>query len=230
MADQAQSIDNSAVTTDVGQGTAANPPFKQSDRNRLRVMVRAQAKREGMPSDLAEAVAHVETGFHPEMIGTVGEIGLMQVRPSTAAMLGFQGTNDQLASSDINIRYGVTYLAQAWRLANGDICRTLMKYRAGHGEERMTFRSAQYCQRAKIYLSEMKSELAKNFTAQDIALPAYVDIPPNSNRVADLRSKRPPKFHSSEEFWAWKEAQIAGRREKVHEKWAHMAGAKLGFR
>jgi len=38
----------------------------------------------------------------------------------------------------VNIHYGVTYLSQAWRLANGDLCRALMKYRAGHGEEMMS--------------------------------------------------------------------------------------------
>ena len=42
----------------------------------------------------------------------VGEIGLMQVRPSTAAMLGFDGDTTELAKPEVNIRYGVTYLAR----------------------------------------------------------------------------------------------------------------------
>jgi soluble lytic murein transglycosylase-like protein len=69
----------------------------------------------------------------------------MQIMPSTARMLGFVGTNADLAVPDTNIHYGVTYLAQAWRLAGGDLCTAVMKYRAGHGESRFSFLSVNYC-------------------------------------------------------------------------------------
>ncbi len=69
----------------------------------------------------------------------------MQILPSTARMLGFSGTAAELAAPETNIRYGVTYLAQAWRLAGGDICTAVMKYRAGHGEKRFSYRSVDYC-------------------------------------------------------------------------------------
>jgi hypothetical protein len=51
------------------------------------------------------------------------------------------------------IRLGVTYLAKAWNLAHGDLCRALTKYRAGHGEEQMTLLSVEYCRRAREHLS-----------------------------------------------------------------------------
>jgi soluble lytic murein transglycosylase-like protein len=73
------------------------------------------------------------------------EIGLMQILPSTARMLGFSGTNADLAVPATNIHYGVTYLAQAWRLAGADLCTAVMKYRAGHGETRFSFLSVNYC-------------------------------------------------------------------------------------
>ena len=92
----------------------------------------------GLPADIADAVVQVESNYNPRVIGGVGEIGLMQIRPQTAAMLGFRGSAEDLAKPEVNIHYGVTYLSKAWRLANGDLCRTLMKYRAGHGEEVMT--------------------------------------------------------------------------------------------
>jgi hypothetical protein len=88
-------------------------------------------------------------------VGGVGEIGLMQVRPTTAAMLGFRGSHAELAEPEANIRYGVAYLAKAWRLAGGDLCRALMKYRAGHGEETITPLSAEYCRRAKVHLADL---------------------------------------------------------------------------
>lgn len=200
------------------------------DRRRYIGLLRQRAAEEGVPADLAEAVTQVESGFHPERIGTVGEIGLMQVRPRTAAMLGFQGTPDQLALPEVNIRYGVAYLAQAWRLTRGEICRALMKYRAGHGEERMTLRSEEYCLRAKSYLSQMNSKLASNFTSQDLALPAHTDASSVPPVHAKLVSNRPPKFRNSKEFWAWKETQIAALTEKVHRKWAHIARMRSASR
>jgi soluble lytic murein transglycosylase-like protein len=58
----------------------------------------------------------------------------------------------ELADPATNITYGVAYLARAWRLADGDLCRALMKYRAGHRQERMSPLSKKYCALAKAYL------------------------------------------------------------------------------
>src|SRR5258707_12247174 len=88
----------------------------------------------------------------------------MQIRPETAAMLGFRGSAEDLAKPETNIHYGVTYLSKAWRLANGDLCRTLMKYRAGHAEEVMTKRSVNYCNRARNHLAGLGSPLATGTT------------------------------------------------------------------
>jgi hypothetical protein len=68
-------------------------------------------------------------------------------------MLGFVGSNADLAVPETNIHFGVTYLAQAWRLAGGDLCTATMKYRAGHGETRFSYLSVNYCLavRAKLF-------------------------------------------------------------------------------
>lgn len=110
-----------------------------------RALAEAEARRAGMPSEIADAVMAVESGYDPRAIGSSGEIGLMQVLPSTARMMGFVGTNDALAAPQTNIHYGVTYLARAWRLAGGDLCTAVMKYRAGHGETRFSHLSVNYC-------------------------------------------------------------------------------------
>lgn len=110
-----------------------------------RDLVAAEAKRNGLAPEIADAVMAVESGYNPAAIGDAGEIGLMQVLPSTARMLGFVGTDADLAVPAVNIHYGVTYLAEAWRLAGGDLCTTVMKYRAGHGETRFSYQSVDYC-------------------------------------------------------------------------------------
>lgn len=119
-----------------------------------------EAEARGLPPAVADAVATVESGYQPGAVGGVGEVGIMQVRPTTAAMLGHQGSVSDLFVPETNIRFGVTYLARAWQLAGGDLCRTLMKYRAGHGEERMTPLSVEYCRRARVHLASIGSPLA----------------------------------------------------------------------
>jgi soluble lytic murein transglycosylase-like protein len=124
---------------------AAGATHPAAGRETYRMLARQEAKNAGLPPDLAEAVMEVESGYNPAIVGASGEIGLMQVMPGTARLLGFVGTLDELAVPEVNIHLGVTYLAGAWRLAHGDICTTVMKYRAGHGETRFSFRSVDYC-------------------------------------------------------------------------------------
>ena len=112
---------------------------------RIRALIAKEATEQGLAPAIAEAVTAVESGFNPNALGAAGEIGLMQILPSTARLLGFAGSNAELAVPENNIHFGVTYLAQAWRLAGGDLCTAVMKYRAGHGETRFSYLSVDYC-------------------------------------------------------------------------------------
>jgi soluble lytic murein transglycosylase-like protein len=129
-------------------------------RDALVEMVRKEAAARGLPPAVAEAVAQIESGYDPAVVGGVGEIGLMQIRPATAAMLGHSGGAAGLFDPSTNVRFAVGYLAGAWKLAAGDLCRALMKYRAGHNSERMSALSVDYCRRAKTYLAKIGSPLA----------------------------------------------------------------------
>lgn len=162
---QAETADASLVRTDVPSTTKASLPLPAPPaigaasanpvvvgRADVAAMVEREAGRAGMPPEIAEAIAHTESSFNPAAIGGDGEIGIMQILPSTARMLGFVGTTRDLAVPETNIRYGVMYLAQAWRLASGDLCTAAMKYRAGHGETRFSYLSVDYCQRVRARL------------------------------------------------------------------------------
>ncbi|QGM48122.1 transglycosylase SLT domain-containing protein [Methylocystis heyeri] len=193
-------------------------------------LIHREAGAAAMPADLAYAVAFVESGFNPEASGDVGEVGLMQVRPQTAAMLGFRGTNRELATPGANVRYGVAYLAEAWRLAEGDLCRTLMKYRAGHGEERMTARSVEYCARAKDYLKRIGSSLGARSPVAPASVRLNVEQPRRSIEIktAERKSPRPTALRfaglsGSDRFWAMHEARIRAMKERVYAKWRQMA-------
>jgi hypothetical protein len=133
--------------TNVPRPCSASPRFCE--------LITREAERTGLDPALVDAVIKVESDYRPDTIGAAGEIGLMQVRPSTARLLGFGGTDRELAEPATNIRLGVTYLAKAWNLAQGDLCRALMKYRAGHGEEQMTPLSVEYCRLAREHLAQV---------------------------------------------------------------------------
>jgi soluble lytic murein transglycosylase-like protein len=142
----ANSISDRPTESSVIAATNELPQLRAPDARAIyRALIEKEAARAALAPEIAEAVMAVESGYNPGAIGGVGEIGLMQILPSTARMLGFAGTNADLAAPETNIHYGVTYLAQAWRLAGGDLCTAVMKYRAGHGETRFSFLSVNYC-------------------------------------------------------------------------------------
>lgn len=124
------------------------------DESAIRAIVRREAESRGMPAEIAEAVVSVESAYNPRAVGGVGEIGLMQVLPSTARMLGFSEPLPKLFDPETNIKYGVRYLGQAWKLTGEDICGTVMKYRAGHGETRFSHKSVAYCLRVRAILEK----------------------------------------------------------------------------
>jgi soluble lytic murein transglycosylase-like protein len=106
--------DDSKIT---GEGKASDlerkPPPKFADHSFVRALIELETVKTDLPPDIAEAVVFVESSFDASLVGGVGEIGLMQVRPETAALLGFRGTTAELAKPEVNIRYGGA-IAKFW--------------------------------------------------------------------------------------------------------------------
>lgn len=99
----------------------------------------------GVPIALAHAVIQVESNYRPGIVGRAGEIGLMQIKPSTARMLGYSGSVAGLHDPETNIRFGMKYLSMAKELGDGSTCGTILKYNAGHAATRMNPVSSAYC-------------------------------------------------------------------------------------
>jgi soluble lytic murein transglycosylase-like protein len=197
----------------LGQAIEAKEPANKT----YRALIESEAARNGLPPDIADAVAAIESGYDPGAIGGAGEIGLMQVRPATAAMLGYKGDLAELARPDVNIHYGVSYLGQAWRLADGDLCRALMKYRAGHGEEIMSALSVTYCGRARAHLAAAGSPFAAAMSVPLVFGPALPVV-----RAA----KCAPRLRTaavSRAFWAVHEARVKAITKRLEAKWRRMA-------
>jgi soluble lytic murein transglycosylase-like protein len=109
----------------------------------------------GVPVALANAVVRVESNYQPNMTGSAGEIGLMQIKLETARGLGYTGSREALYNPDTNIRWGMKYLAGAHKLGNGTTCGTILRYNAGHGATRMNPVSANYCAKVKMEMASM---------------------------------------------------------------------------
>lgn len=118
-----------------------------SGRDAYGSMVSYYARMNGVPEDLALAVVQNESSFNPSATGAVGEIGLTQIRYTTAQGLGYTGSARDLYSPEINLAYGMAYLGEAYRRGGGTVCGTMMKYQAGLYATRETDSTRLACSR-----------------------------------------------------------------------------------
>lgn len=73
----------------------------------------AAAKRTGIPIDVLVAQGKQESGFNPNAVGSAGEIGLHQIKPSTAADPGYglKGIDPAtLKDPSVNINFAADYM------------------------------------------------------------------------------------------------------------------------
>ncbi len=113
----------------------------------------------GVPVSLAHAVIKIESNYRPNAVGRAGEIGLMQIKPATARMMGYSGSAKGLFNPETNIKYGMKYLAMAHGLGGGTTCGTILKYNAGHGAKRMNPVSSAYCGKVKVQMAALGSSI-----------------------------------------------------------------------
>ena len=138
------------VSRSTGYPKAGNPLV--GPRAGYSSLISSYAKSYGVPVDLAHAIVRIESNFNPKARGSAGEIGLMQIKPATARMMGYRGSAKGLYDPETNIKFGMKYLALAQQLGGGTTCGTILKYNAGHGAKRMNPASKRYCGRVRTYI------------------------------------------------------------------------------
>jgi soluble lytic murein transglycosylase-like protein len=121
----------------------------------LRGMVARHAAANGVPFALADAVVRIESGYNPRARNASGAMGLMQIKTQTARGQGFAGSANGLLDAETNIRFGMRYLATAYRMAGGDVCGTVMRYQSGHGARRMSGADRSYCSKARSLMARL---------------------------------------------------------------------------
>ncbi len=125
---------------------------KRKGRRSYDSIIRRHARANGVPYGLARAVVQVESGFRASARGSVGEVGLMQLRTRTARGMGYRGSVRGLYKPETNIKYGMRYLGKAYRLGGRSTCGAILKYNAGHGARRMNPISRRYCGKVRRIL------------------------------------------------------------------------------
>jgi soluble lytic murein transglycosylase-like protein len=119
----------------------------------LVVLIENKAITHGVPLDLAHAVVRVESNYSAGPTGRGGTLGLMQIKYNTARGLGFTGSAQDLLDPATNLEWGMRYLAQAYKLGRGDLCRTVLKYQSGHRAVQMNKVAAAYCGKVKVLMA-----------------------------------------------------------------------------
>ncbi|MFI5015746.1 MAG: lytic transglycosylase domain-containing protein [Hyphomicrobiales bacterium] len=118
----------------------------------LRPAIERRARENAIPVALANAVIRIESNYNAGIVHG-GNYGLMQIKLATARSLGFGGSPASLLDPDTNLRFGLKYLGGAYQQAQGDVCRTIMKYQSGHLAIRMSAANRLYCQRVKSLMA-----------------------------------------------------------------------------
>lgn len=118
----------------------------------LEQLIQEESKRQGVSPDLVRAVVKAESNGNPKAVSPKGAIGLMQLMPQTAEMLGVD-PHDPAE----NLEGGIRFLKQmAGRY--GDLDRTLAAYNAGPGAVDR-FRGVPPFEETQQYMKKIKKTL-----------------------------------------------------------------------
>jgi soluble lytic murein transglycosylase-like protein len=94
-------------------------------------LIARYARIHGIPESLVRRVVAKESNYKPSALNHRC-YGLMQITYRTARSMGYQGEPKGLFDPEVNLTYGVPYLANAYRLADGNEAGAIRLYSAGY--------------------------------------------------------------------------------------------------
>jgi soluble lytic murein transglycosylase-like protein len=146
---------NAAAVAEKPARRSGSLGYESGERGRYRDLIARHAAANGVPFGLADAVVRIESRYNPG-VRHGGAVGLMQIKPQTARGLGYGGGAAGLLHPETNLRWGMLYLAQAYRMSKGDTCATVMRYQSGHGATRMSGANRVYCAKARTIMASLR--------------------------------------------------------------------------
>lgn len=139
-------------------------------------LLQREAARHTLDGELVKAVVAAESGFNARAVSPAGALGLMQVMPDTARMLGLQGdarqtVEQKLTDPETNVRLGTRYLRQLLTQFHGRTDLAIAAYNAGPGAVRRRMAVPPYAE-------------TQNYVRTVLAI--YQTLQPNSTHAARL--------------------------------------------
>ncbi len=94
-------------------------------------MIAREAKIYGVPEAFVHRIVMRESRYNPRLVHSHG-FGLMQIKYATARGMGYRGDARGLLDPEVNLTYAVPYLANAYRLADGNEERAAALFSSGY--------------------------------------------------------------------------------------------------
>jgi soluble lytic murein transglycosylase-like protein len=111
-------------------------------------LIKFHADKNNVPFSLANSMIRIESKYNANA-RSGPNIGLGQISLPTAKSLGYSGSAQGLLNAETNLTYSIKYLAQAYRLAKGDTCGTVMRYQNGLRSTHFSAANRVYCAKVK---------------------------------------------------------------------------------
>ena len=94
-------------------------------------MIARAAEIHGVPEAFVHRIVRRESRYYPRLVHN-SCFGLMQIKYATAREMGYRGDAPGLLDPQTNLTYAVPYLANAYRLADGNEDRAAALFRSGY--------------------------------------------------------------------------------------------------
>ena len=103
----------------------------EAARDNIDALIAEQAQANKVPESFVHRVVKRESNYNARAKGG-SALGLMQIKHATARGLGYTGDAAGLFDPETNLKYGIAYLAGAYRAAKGDLEQAYRYYNRGY--------------------------------------------------------------------------------------------------
>ncbi|MBB2962512.1 transglycosylase SLT domain-containing protein [Methylobacterium sp. R2-1] len=104
---------------------------QEAARDNIDALIAEQARANKVPEAFVHRVVKRESNYNARAKGG-SALGLMQIKHATARGLGYTGDAAGLFDPETNLKYGIAYLAGAYRAARGDLEQAYRYYNRGY--------------------------------------------------------------------------------------------------